>query len=166
MVGLTQGFTNYARKLFISHIFDTPLKQIFARAEGTPNGDAGPKYLLYSAHDFQIANVMVQLKPELTLDGVPYASNVAMELWKAKDGSYKVRTTYNNVPVTFDTCDYQDFCEISQFKAHIDERLVVKPEETHQLCEQTPTKEQLVLGNTDWHYATTPEVSPLIVLLI
>lgn len=53
-----------------------------------------PKYRIYSAHDFQIANFMIALKPDYELNKVPYASTIKFELYTDQKNFY-VATLYN-----------------------------------------------------------------------
>jgi hypothetical protein len=63
-----------------------------------------PYYRIYSAHDYQIANIMIQIDPTFILDVVPYASTVMFELYKKGNG-YFVKTIYNGQTLKFDQCD-------------------------------------------------------------
>jgi hypothetical protein len=84
-----------ARKLFISKLFEQPLNIIQDFNNSSPNQE-DPKYIIYSAHDLQIANAIIQIANK-NLTGVPYASTIFFEVWKPKfsDNDYKIKTLYN-----------------------------------------------------------------------
>ena len=52
------------------------------------------KYRLYSAHDFQIANILYQLNPDFNMTYIKYASNIYFELYEDSEKFY-VRPLYN-----------------------------------------------------------------------
>lgn len=68
---------------------------------------------MYSAHDYQIANVLEWLDPvDHDFVDVPYASTIFFELYYDTDCIYKyrdescfnVRVSHNGLPLKFDTC--------------------------------------------------------------
>jgi hypothetical protein len=90
--GLTRPISdndgNYTRKLYISKIMRASLAQmetwITKALDDTVsydiNGDVTAKYLLYSGHDQQLANMLEYLLPLFVYDYVPYATIFTFEL--------------------------------------------------------------------------------------
>lgn len=74
------------------------------------------RYMLYSAHDVQVANVLNWLEPEdHPIVDVPYASNIHFELSynesclaeetrPNKYSCFSVQVLYNNEPLKLGTC--------------------------------------------------------------
>lgn len=93
MVGLVMPFTNKARDAETSKNLVVPINEIKDMATGVYGDDDiyshAPRLRIYSAHDFQIANILVSLVPDLEQNVVHYASNIVFELTK-KDGAYFV----------------------------------------------------------------------------
>jgi len=59
-------------------------------------------YKMYSAHDFQIANILYQLNPAFNFTYIKYASTVYFEIYRGKDSgqqqgsnSFYVKPIYN-----------------------------------------------------------------------
>lgn len=89
------------------------------------------KYVMYSLHDFQIANMVKWLDPVVfQFFMVPYASEIFWELYevadcKAKDETcFYVTTTYNGDSLGFSKCVSDDDpsgfrCSYPDFKAYI-----------------------------------------------
>jgi len=73
--------TNLARKLWISHLMINTFKDMKAITAAGKRPDSVPQYRFYSAHDYQIANIVVQLDPEYSLSRIDYAATVFFELY-------------------------------------------------------------------------------------
>ena len=80
---LTDWYTEKARTLMVSRLLRRPLdimqEKVNTMLNGTPESPL--KFMIYSAHDTQVDNVMVLLKQNKTaIDYIPYASQVIFEL--------------------------------------------------------------------------------------
>lgn len=80
---LSDWFSKQARDLHISKIFRKPLAIMQDKVDQeTDKKYDDLKYLIYSAHDTQVDNIMTWLQPEdLSWNNVPYASTVVLELF-------------------------------------------------------------------------------------
>lgn len=102
----------------MARILYEPLGQMQAAVDFELNKQGatkGNKYLLYSSHDFQVANMLKWLAPvDFSFFMVPYASQIFFELYKSGDCTAKdetcfyVKTTYNSSPLGFKTCQSKD----------------------------------------------------------
>lgn len=94
------------------------------------------RYVIYSAHDVQIANVLTQLNAvDHEFVDVTYGSSVFFELYYdtecidtlRDDGCFSVKVTHNGVPLKFDTCieanldrgSKSQLCTYQDFRRHI-----------------------------------------------
>lgn len=84
-----------------------------------------PKYRIYSAHDFQIANLMIAIKPEYELNKVPYASTIKFELYNNSLGEYTVNTVYNGEYLRLGDCDAKN-CPIDKWFDYMNSKLYTK----------------------------------------
>lgn len=118
----------------MARLLEVPLAQMQDIVDSDLNKQAlqkGNKYLMYSLHDFQIANMLKWLQPvDFSFFMVPYASQVFFELYKsegckAKDETcFYVKTTYNSAPLGFKTFVSKDDpegqkCSFPDFKAYL-----------------------------------------------
>lgn len=83
LYALTLPFPDYARKLWISKIYEKPIREIQNLASGVKSK---PQYRLYSAHDTQVANIIEQLVPSYNFTYVKYASNIYMMAYASPEG--------------------------------------------------------------------------------
>ena len=96
--GLLDPLTDEARKLMISKLFLVPINHIIAISQSEdPSSviDSMERYRLYSAHDFQIANIIYHMNRNYNFTYVKYASNFYFELYKDSQNAFFVRTMYN-----------------------------------------------------------------------
>ena len=73
---LINPFTDQARKLMISKLFEKPINEI----KKLEKGEAVLPYRLYSAHDSQVGNILQQLVPSYNYTYIKYASNIFWEV--------------------------------------------------------------------------------------
>ena len=109
------------RSLYISKMFQMPLEYMDKRYQEVQNGQEANRdsrrYVLYSFHDYQIANVLHWLDPSYDVYNVidtPYASSIFVELYfdpkcdasemKSNPNCFTVQVKYNGEPLLFDTC--------------------------------------------------------------
>lgn len=88
--GLTNRFTDETRKMFLARLLQEPLQYLditYNRAlRALRNGESldydsdAPRYLLYSAHDTQIANLIYNFAPNYNFTMIPYASTFIIDL--------------------------------------------------------------------------------------
>jgi hypothetical protein len=81
--GLTYRYTDEVRKVYISKLFEDPLNYIKKFTEN-PSDNTLPKYLIYSAHDTQIANIITHFAPGYNYTLIPYASVITFQFRKTK----------------------------------------------------------------------------------
>lgn len=107
------------RTLFATRLFQRPIQALNDRFEELANGEHrvdSLRYLLHSAHDFQIAQILVWLEPvgHEYID-IPYASQLMIELHyddeclanpqvQFKANCFTVEVLSNNVPLKLGTC--------------------------------------------------------------
>lgn len=94
------------------------------------------RYYIYSAHDYQIANVLEWLNPvDHDFVDVTYGSSVFVELYYDTDCMYtlrdescfNVRVSHNGVPLKLDTCldgnmargSQSKRCTYTDFRRHL-----------------------------------------------
>ena len=105
-------FTTEARKLYFSKMFERPLAEMQRRVDellGYREAGSPLRYMIYSAHDDQIANVMEWLPAtNVRQDTILFAANVFFELAYDEDclvntslmvDCFKVYTRWNGNPV-------------------------------------------------------------------
>ena len=155
IVGLTATLTNKVRKLFTSSNFIEAMEDIRnLTTNGTSTTDI-PNYRIYSAHDFQIANLMIALKPEYELNVVPYASTIKFELYKNNLNEYTVNSIYNGEHLKLGDCE-QEYCPIDKWFAYMNKQLYTKNDELMAQCALTPTADDYKNDAvTDWHFNQT-----------
>lgn len=86
-----------------------------------------PKYRLYSAHDTNVANFLIQINPSYQFKYIPYASNIYFELHKIDEVNGKesraVRVMYNGKPLNLEKCGGQTMCPLELFIDHMRDHL-------------------------------------------
>lgn len=95
--GLINRYTDEVRKVYISKLFEDPLNYIDKFSEN-PSDKTLPKYLIYSAHDTQIANIITHFSPAYNYTVIPYASVITFQLRKSQScesDCLLVRIMYN-----------------------------------------------------------------------
>lgn len=79
-----------------------------------------PKYLLYSAHDTNIANHLMAYMPSVDqTEGIPFAASIYLELYDVF-GVWYVRGMYDGVPASLTGCGGHTYCEYSAFEKRMD----------------------------------------------
>jgi hypothetical protein len=136
MVGLVMPFTNYARNVETAKNLVVPINEIRDLAKSTTS--TAPRLRIYSAHDFQIANILVSMVPDLEQNVVHYASNIVFELTKKND-EYFVESRYNGNTLDFTTCKGQIKCPIDQWLQHLEQHLETDEAKVESDCAATPT---------------------------
>eukprot|EP00351_Strombidinopsis_sp_SopsisLIS2011_P003632 CAMPEP_0116878456 /NCGR_PEP_ID=MMETSP0463-20121206/10215_1 /TAXON_ID=181622 /ORGANISM="Strombidinopsis sp, Strain SopsisLIS2011" /LENGTH=189 /DNA_ID=CAMNT_0004526713 /DNA_START=703 /DNA_END=1270 /DNA_ORIENTATION=+ len=131
---LTDYFSKESRDLHISKLFRRPIEVMQAKVdtdEGHKYDDL--KYLIYSAHDTQVVNILAFLKPkDLYWNNVPYASQVVFELFKNEscvtssgdingdnESCFYVKTRYNGIDLKLPGCS-DLFCKYSEWSDYMD----------------------------------------------
>jgi hypothetical protein len=98
-----------------------PLREIIQNDKG--KNPISPKYLLYSAHDTNIANHLMAYMPSVNqTEGVPFAASIYLELYDVF-GVWYVQGMYNGVPVSLTGCGGHSYCEYTAFEKHMDDLL-------------------------------------------
>jgi hypothetical protein len=128
-------FDEQTRNLFMSRIFQQPLKQMDNIINHILAGEDydGPKYILYSAHDTQLGNLVDWFNPDnLRINTIPFASSLFFELHYNEDCIYAdkscffIKVFYNNKPISIQSCldemseDGTD-CNYLSLRSHFDE---------------------------------------------
>lgn len=132
-VWLTDDYSKDARDLMMSRMLRKPLKLMQSKIDvvlGTKPHGCPLKFVIYSAHDTQVVNMMDFLQKDF--DWVPYASQVVFELkYSAKcvaetpsEDCFGVSVLFNGRPQLFDGCTGDHFtlegCSYPEFRAYID----------------------------------------------
>ena len=154
MVGLVMPYTNKARNVETAKNLVVPINEIKDLA--TSAAATAPRLRIYSAHDFQIANILVSIVPDLEQNVVHYASNIVFELTK-KDGAFFVQSRYNGNTLDFDACKGEIKCPVDKWLQALQVHLEIDPTKVESACEATPTAaEKLNDSVSDWHYKLIP----------
>lgn len=132
-------FTTEARKLYFSKMFERPLAEMQRRVDellGYREAGSPLRYMIYSAHDDQIANVMEWLPAtNVRQDTILFAANVFFELAYDENclvntslmvDCFKVYTRWNGNPVHLapcgelgsDSCTYLEFLDVMRTIAY------------------------------------------------
>lgn len=70
-------------------------------------------FLIYSAHDTNVANIINQIFPNFNFTFIPYASNLIFEVYRItqknglndeKNTNFYVRSIFNGQPIEIDGC--------------------------------------------------------------
>ena len=117
-----------------------------------------PYYRFYSVHDFQIANLLVQLVPNYNFTIIDYAANFRFELYR-KGLSFFIKTIYNGDEIIFDNCKEHTMCNHFEWITYMKHRIWVdQAEKIKQKCNQEPTEEN--------YKQMEPSNDPLLSLII
>ena len=129
---ITGKFTKEARALVFSRVLRQPralLQQRVDEISGRTQTSSDLRYLIYSAHDNQIANIVEFLEPtNITQDHVVFAAQVTIELHYScteSDACFTVQTLWNGLPMGFKECaSLEDpdgtVCSLDAFSQHLD----------------------------------------------
>jgi hypothetical protein len=147
-IGLSQKAVLYmpldtdGTQLQITKQLSRPLRTMSERADDILAGrdtSNSLRYILYSAHDDQVCNLLLFLDPVgLDFQEVPYVSTVYMELFYDEDciktqkdrKCFRVRSYFQNKPIKFDTClesnakqgEKSIYCFLDDLIAHYDKK--------------------------------------------
>lgn len=86
-----EPLTDEARRRYISKLYMYPVNDLIELSKAMSNPEASEVlksmgiYRMYSAHDFQIANILRQLNPSFNFTYIKYASQVYFELYREKN---------------------------------------------------------------------------------
>lgn len=105
---LVMGFTPETRKAADSNTFIVPFLAIRNLLDFGEKPKAS--FLIFSGHDFQIANQLLTLAPDFNFTYIQYASQIKFELYQ-KGQVFLVKTIYNGENLGFDRCDLFPICE-------------------------------------------------------
>lgn len=162
MVGLVVPFTNKARNVETAKNLEAPITEIESITKTGLLKASTPRLRIYSAHDFQIANIIVSIAPKLEQNVVHYASNIVFELTR-KDGAYFVQSRYNGETIDFDGCGDQVKCPIEKWLGAMESLIGIETNakadaaKVEYACQVSPTEAELendIVSN--WHYKLIP----------
>ena len=97
----------------------TAVRQAMEIVDNAITGGNGKKFSLLSAHDTTVAAYLTLLGYTDEKRPPPYASHLAMELWKDKHDELYVRYVYNGEPVELPDFDNQTIVRFDLFRHHI-----------------------------------------------
>ena len=133
-IELTLMFTTATRRLFLSRMMRRPMKHMQTKVEAALGlaSDDQLKFMVYSAHDDQVDNMMVWLNPNnYEMDFVLFASTVFFELSYSKaclaatpsEDCFHVDILYNGVKLDLNRCTGSTVsdtgCSYKDFKAYM-----------------------------------------------
>ena len=106
---------------------------------------------MYSAHDTQIANLVVQITDnDFKLNTCPFASTLKFEVYQ-QGYNYSIRTLYNNKPIKFKECVEVEICPIDIFINRLFKKITYNEAEIKNKCYSTPTESEIFPGGpSDW----------------
>ena len=129
---ITDKFTKEARALVFSRVLRQPRDLLLQRVDeimGRAETSSDLRYLIYSAHDDQIANIVEYLESTNVIqDHVVFAAQVTIELHYSctdSEACFTVQTLWNGVPMGFKECaSLEDpdgtLCSLNDFEQHLD----------------------------------------------
>lgn len=78
------------------------------------------KFRLYSAHDENIANWLVQLNPGFNWLGIQFASQIKIEVYQVRnEDQFFVQMLYNGAPLRLEMC-WSTLCSMEEFFDQMD----------------------------------------------
>ena len=103
--GLMDPHTPTTRSLFISKF----LERIFADLRGFELNEqvywkAPAQYMMYSAHDSQISNMLQMLVPSYNFTFIEYASTIVFEVNRSVDDGHYIKMIYNGETMPIENC--------------------------------------------------------------
>jgi hypothetical protein len=110
---LVMGYTPTSRKYAMSNLFNQAFRDIRSLT-GYIEPSTPPSILFYSGHDFQVANILLQLVPSFNFTYVPYSSSIRFELYQQGTELYVI-TNYNGKDFVLERCDFEKTCELDGF---------------------------------------------------
>jgi len=154
-------FTDEARRRYISKLYMYPVNDLITLSKALSTIEASEVlksmgiYRMYSAHDFQIANILYQLNPSFNFTYIKYASQVYFELYREKRAGemFYVKPIYNgqNFPIkgcseTLLTSYRRDgeveevdgLCELSTFLTSLKDVLYTDEADLKEKCYESP----------------------------
>lgn len=156
---LMEPFTDEARHRYISKLYIFPITDLKNLANAQNDEDKAAVmnkmgiYRMYSAHDFQIANILYQLNPSFNFTYIKYASTVYFELYRQKEGgdTFYVKPIYNGQNFPINGCNntvltsYREdseleavdgLCELNLFLEKIQDVLITDEDNLKSLCNE------------------------------
>lgn len=128
------------RLLGITHEMTGVIRDIKAILAG--KGDNVPKFRLYSAHDTNIANWLVQFNPSYDWFGIPYAANIHIEMWQDNSNNNFFKFVYNGVAHKLESCA-TSLCTEAEFLQHLKRQTYQGDLEA--ACAKDPTFNKVVI---------------------
>ena len=124
---LLNTFDTLGRQLYVTKQILRPIEDLKLIIQGQASSDPKsgrfvPKYRLFSAHDTNIANHLVQYSPSFTFNGIPFASSIYLELYDVF-GVWYVRAQYNGNNLALSGCNGQSMCQLEPFLQHMQDAL-------------------------------------------
>ena len=143
LLGILLGYTPNTRKWFVSRALESAIDEI-EEIVANP-GSALKRIKIDSNHDEQIANIMVQLKPDFVMDVIPYSTTFDFKVFQ-EDGRFFIKTEYNNIPQLLTSCDGQLLCPYEKWHNHISQHLILSKTHLKSFCDQKVDANSLQYG--------------------
>ena len=124
---LLRPFDDKARSVWVTKQLSKPMQEFMWISNHMHVKQ--PRYRLYSAHDTNVANFLMQINPSFQFKYIPYASNIYFELHKMGGDVHSgrehraVRVVYNGKPLYLERCGGHTMCPIELFFDHMREYL-------------------------------------------
>lgn len=132
-------FVGDIRDVFATKMLRFPLQAMHQRIFDITGGDKSRdtlRYVIYSAHDVQVGNILEWLRPmDDYYPEVEYSSAIIFELYYdtkcmetlRDEGCFTVKVSHNGTPIKLDTCiegnlsrgDLSHRCTYTDFRKHI-----------------------------------------------
>jgi hypothetical protein len=87
--------------------------------------------MMYSAHDTQIANILVALAPNYNFTYVPFASSIVFEVHRSTDNDAYINVVFNGEDLPIADCKNVQYhgCRVEDFFHSIGPRFIIADDE-------------------------------------
>ena len=125
--GILSTFDALGRQLYVTKQILRPIDDMKKIIDGSASQDPSspnfvPSYRLFSAHDSNIANHLVQYSPNYIFNGIPFAASIYFELYDVF-GVWYVRASYNGQTLPLSGCNGLSTCQLEPFLQHMQDAL-------------------------------------------
>ena len=159
LADILSKYTNLSRKTYVSKLLINVLIDMSYITGIVPrmNNMKLNRMLIFSAHDTQVANMLVQITDTgYQVDSCPFASNLKLEIHK-RGYNYSVRTLYNNSALMFNDC-HGEHCPIDVFINRLANKVILNEQEVKKQCyTKVNDSNELINGKSNsWTYCPNP----------
>jgi len=88
---------------------------------------------IYSAHDFQIGNLLMNMLPSNNFTIIPYSASVKFELYLVGNNNFVVQTVFDGAPFLLEGCK-ELMCPIDNWFEYMNKVLYTDPAQIDEQC--------------------------------